>query len=122
MSLSSYLANASETRELHSVVKLRSRYYKTNYQKCKEQVLAYVKTLGGAMVEHVDDDHKELFVQGKKFHIIFSFVQVNPIETSIDIKVEQYGLMGMHRPRKRIIEAYEFLDQRLPFKGVSLHP
>lgn len=121
MSISTFLSNSAETRELHSIQKLRSRYYKANYQKCKDQVLGYVKTLD-AMVEHVDDEHKELFVQSRKYHIIFSFVQVNPIETSIDIKLEQYGLMGMHRPRKRIIEIYEYLDKKLPFKGVSLHP
>lgn len=121
MSIRSYLDNNAETRELHPFPKLRSKYYKTNYNKCKEQVLEYIKGLN-AELRNIDEEHKEIFVQGRNFHMIFSFVQVNPIETSIDIKVEKYGLMGMHKPRKQIIEAYAFLDQRLPFKGVSLHP
>ncbi len=121
MSISSFLNNGAETRELHQVTGLRSRYYKTNYQKSKARVLEYAKTLE-CEVKNINDEHKEIFIQGRKFHIIFSFVQVNPIETSIDMKFEQYGLMGMHRPRKKIIEIYKYLDTHLPFKGVSLHP
>lgn len=121
MSISSFLNNAAETRELHKVSELRSRYYKTNYAKSKARVLEYVKTID-AEVRNIDDAHKEIFIQSGKFHIIFSFVQVNPIETSIDIKVDQYGLMGMHRPRKRIIAIYKYLDTHLQYKGVSLHP
>lgn len=121
MSIRSFIANSAETRELHQVVALRSRYYKTNYAKAKARVLEYVKQLD-VDVRSIDDEHKEVFVQGRRFHIIFSFVQVNPIETSIDIKVEQYGLMGMHRPRKRIIEIYKYLDTHLQFKGCGLHP
>lgn len=121
MSIRSFLNNSAETREVHHINSLRSRYYKTNYPKAKECILQYVNTLK-AEVKNIDDVHKEIFVQGGKFHIIFSIVQVNPIETSIDIKVDQYGLMGMHRPRKRIIEIYKYLDKQLQFKGVSLHP
>lgn len=121
MSVSSFLSNSAETREIHQVVGLRSRYYKSNYKKTKECILEYVKTLN-AEVKNIDDVHREIFIQGGRFHIIFSMVQVTPIETSIDIKVDQYGLMGMHRPRRKIMEIYKYLDSNLSFKGVSLHP
>ena len=120
MSVSSFLNNGAETKEMHQVSGLRSRYYKTNYSKAKARILEYVKEIG-ADIRNVDDAHKEIFIQGKKFHIIFSVVQVNPIETSVDLKVEYYGLMGMHRPRKKIIEIYNYLDKHLEFKGVGLH-
>lgn len=121
MSIRSFLNNSAETREVHQVLGLRSRYYKTNYAKAKACILDYVKDLN-AQVKNIDDAHREIFLQGGRFHIIFSMVQVTPIETSIDIKVEQYGLMGMHRPRKKILEIYKYLDEKLPYKGVSLHP
>jgi hypothetical protein len=121
MSISSFISNSAETREVHQISGLRSRYYKSNYIRAKECILEYVKTIK-AEVNNVDDVHKEIFIQGSRFHIIVSFVQVNPRETSIDIKVDQYGLMGMHRPRKRIIEMYKYTDSKLAFKGISLHP
>lgn len=121
MGAGSFLSNIAETKELHKDGPLRSRYYKTNYKKAKAAVLKYAETLK-VEVRHEDDAHKELFLQGGRFHIIFSFVQVTPIETSIDIKVEQYGLMGMNRPRKHILNCYNYLDKQLDLKGVSLHP
>lgn len=121
MSVSSFLSNSAETRELHQVIGLRTRYYKTNYPKMKACILEYVKTLN-AEVKNIDDEHKEIFVQGARFHIIFSVLQVTPVETSLNIKYDKYGLMGMHRPRKKIVEIYKYLDKKLILKGVSLHP
>lgn len=121
MSLGSWLGTTAETKELHSVVSLRSRYYKTNYKKAKAVVIEYANQLK-ANIKHIDDEHRELLLQSDRFHIIVSFVQVTPIETSIDFKVEMYGLIGMHRPRRKIVAFYEYLDNNLPFKGVGLHP
>lgn len=121
MSLGTYLGNVAETQELHQVIGLRSRYYKTNYQKAKAVVLEYAAEMK-AEIKNIDDEHKELLLQSSRFHIIVTFVQVTPIETSIDFKVEMYGLIGMHRPRKMIIKFYDYLNNNLSFKGVGLHP
>ncbi len=121
MGFFSFLNNTAETKELHSDAELRSRYYKTNYPKAKAVVLEHVNDLK-ASVRNIDDEHKELFIQGDRYHIIVSLVQVNPIETSIDFKVEVYGLAGFGRPKKKIVEFYQYLDQNLSFKGVGLHP
>lgn len=121
MSVRSYLGTIAETQELHSVIGLRSRYYKTNYQKAKAVVLEFAEELK-SIVRNIDDEHKEVLLQNNKYHIIVTFVQVTPIETSVDFKVEMYGLFGLHRPRKMIMKFYEYLDKNLPFKGVGLHP
>ena len=121
MGFFSFIGNTAETSELHSDVELRSRYYKTNYQKTKAVVIEYAEK-NKITVRHIDDQHREVFLQGDRFHIIVSMVQVNPIETSVDFKVEQYSLLGLNRPKKRILTFYQYLDQSLPFKGVGLHP
>ena len=121
MGLFSFINNTAETKELHADVDLRSRYYKTNYQKVKAVVLEYAKDIN-VDVRNIDDAHREIFLQGSRYHIIVSMVQVTPIETSVDFKVEQYGLMGFGRPKKRILEFYAYLNQSLTFKGVGLHP
>lgn len=121
MGVMSFINNLAESKELHSDGLLRTHYYKTNYQKTKAVVLEYAAMIR-ADVRSIDDEHKEVFLQGDRYHIIVSFVQVNPIETSVDFKVEQYGIIGMNRPKKRIIEFYQYLDQQLVLKGISLHP
>lgn len=121
MGFFSFLSNTAETRELHSEVQLRSRYYKTNYAKAKAVVIEYAEK-NKMVVRNVDDDHRELFLQGDRFHIIVVFVQVTPIETSVDFKVETYGLAGWGKPKKRIVALYQYLDQNLAFKGIGLHP
>ena len=121
MGVMSFFNNTAESKELHSEVALRSRYYKTNYQKSKAVVIEYAGTIN-ANVRNIDDVHREVFLQHNRFHIIVSFVQINPYETSVDFKVEYYGLIGMNRPVKRILDFYAYLDKNLQFKGTSLHP
>lgn len=121
MSVKSYFGTVAETQELHSVVGLRSRYYKTSYKIAKAAVLEYVDQIK-AIVKHDDEVHKEMLIQSNRYHIIVTFVQVTPIETSIDFKVEIYGLFGFHRPRNMILKFYNYLNNKLTFKGVGLHP
>jgi hypothetical protein len=121
MVLLSFLSPLAETKELHCDAPLRSRYYKTNYNKTKATLLEFAEQKNWT-VRNVDDEHRELFLQGSKFHVIVSMVQVTPYETSVDFKVEFYTLVGFNRPRKMITELYQYLDKQLPFKGVGLHP
>lgn len=121
MSVGSFFGTTAETQELHTVRELRSRYYKTNYAKAKAVVIEHAKDIK-VNVSNIDDEHKEILLQSNRYHIIVSFVQVNPIETSVDFKVEMYGLFGFHRPRKLVISFYDYLNNNLQFKGVGLHP
>ncbi len=116
-----FLKTISETREMHSVKAFRTHYYKTNYNKVKDAVLAFAKE-DDYTAKNIDDTHGELYLQGKKSHIIVSIVQVTPIETAVDLKVQYYGMIGFNRPKKAIQKTYAYLDQHLPFKGISLHP
>jgi len=121
MGFFSAFQTVAESKELHTDPTLRSRYYKTNYAKTKAVILEYAKN-EGIDVRSIDDEHRELFLQGGRFHIIVSIVQVNPIETSVDFKVEVYGIIGFNRPKKMIHSMYKYLDENLSFKGVALHP
>jgi hypothetical protein len=121
MGFSSFISGTSETSEMHDNRSLRSHYYKTSYTKAKEAMVQYAN-LNGLEVKHVDDTHKELFLQAPLYHIIASFVQINPIETSIDLKIETYTIIGFNRPMKKILNVYRYLDKNLEFKGVGLHP
>lgn len=121
MGLKSFINSLAETKELHSDITLRSRYYKANYSKIKNVIMKYAE-LNKLDVQNVDDVHREILLQSRKYHIIISIVQVSPIESSVDLKIEVYSMIGMGRPRKQIINFYSYLDTNLEFKGVGLHP
>lgn len=121
MGLKDYISNNAETKELHSNQDLRSRYYKANYKKVKAEVEEYSKNKN-IEVKHVDDVHGEIFLQTNSYHMIVSIVQVTPLESAVDMKVQTYKLAGMNVPKKLIIEMYAYLDTKLTFKGTSLHP
>ena len=121
MSVSSFFGTTAETVELHPIIGLRSRYYKSNYAKAKAIILEHASK-SKMIIANIDDEHREILLQSSRYHIIVSLVQVNPIETSVDFKVQMYGIFGFHRPRKVIFSFYAYLDKNLTFKGVGLHP
>ncbi|MCF7925703.1 MAG: hypothetical protein K9L26_04140 [Candidatus Izimaplasma sp.] len=121
MGMFDFLKTILETREMHSITSLRTHYYKKNYKIVKQAVLDYASS-NKLDVQNVDDKHGELYFQAKNFHIIASIVQVTPVETAVDFKVQYYSLIGWNRPLKDIKKFYAYLDQTLPFKGTSLHP
>ena len=113
--------NYAETKELHKDGSLRTRYYKTNYRKAKEVVLQYA-TDKKLEVRNVDDNHGELYLQNSRFHMIVSVIQVTPLETAIDVKVQTYAIAGLGKPKKLCLELYKRCNEHLTYKGVSLHP
>lgn len=121
MAFFDFVKTILETREMHTMTDCRTRYYKTNYNKAKEAILNYANGQN-LDVQSVDDAHGEIYIQAKNFHIIAVAIQVTPIETAVDIKVQYYSLVGFNRPKKRIVEMYAFLKENLPLKGISLHP
>jgi hypothetical protein len=121
MGLKTFLTNNAETRELHVDPELRSRYYKTTFKKVKQVIDQYCDELGIVIV-NVDEVHGEMFLQTSKYHMIASIIQVNPLETAVDLKVQTYQLIGRNVPKAKIAKMYEYLDKNLPFKGVGLHP
>jgi len=116
-----FITNFAETSETHSKSILKTRYYRTRYSIVKDAIIAYAKE-NDYIVNSIDDKHGEIFVQTTKFHLIISVIQVNVIETAVDVKVQTYKIFGFYKPQSIIEQLFTFLDKRLEFKGVGLHP
>lgn len=121
MGLSEMLSNNVETKELHDHKELRTRYYKSSFRKIKEQLEVFCND-SEIEVKNIDEVHGEMFLQTNKYHMIISMIQVTPIETAVDIKVQTYKVIGMYAPKKLILSMYKYLDSKFTFKGTSLHP
>jgi hypothetical protein len=121
MSIASFFSPSAETRELHAITELRTRYYRNNFKECLKvvQSLAETKNMD---VRDVNEHHGEIYLLGNGFDAILTVTQLSPIETGIDIKINLFSFVGLGRPNKRIIEFYKYFDQFLKFKGIALHP
>lgn len=121
MGITKFLSNFAETKERHQNKELRTRYYRTRYSKVKDAVIEYSNHYDFS-INNIDDIHGEIFIQTTKFHLIISIIQVNPLESAIDVKVQTYKVFGMNKPQRTIENLFAFLDKKLEFKGVGLHP
>ena len=121
MAFFDFASNIAETKELHANQYLRTRYYKTRYKNLKDVILAYAKA-NKIKVKSEDDLHGEIFLQTNRYHIIVSIVQVSPLESAVDIKVQTYKILGLYKPLKLILSLYIHIDTKAEFKGTGLHP
>jgi|LGOV01.1.fsa_nt_gb uncharacterized protein YktA (UPF0223 family) len=121
MALFDFASNLEETKELHSNQYLRTHYYKSRYNNIKEIVIAYAKSKK-INIKSEDDRHGEIFLQANGYHIIVSIVQVTPLETAVDVKVQTYRILGLYKPMKLIFTLYNHINTKAEFKGSGLHP
>lgn len=121
MSFTEFFHTTCETRELHSAKELRTRYYRNNFKQCLEALKQLAKQ-DELDLKNVNEAHGEVYLLGNGFDCIVTMIQVTPIETSIDFKINYFSTIGLGRPKKKAIYFYQFLDKALQFKGVSLHP
>ena len=121
MGIKEFLTNFAETSETHPKKILKTRYYRTRYTNVKSVIVDYANR-NDFIINSIDDKHGEIFIQTTKFHFIISVIQVNVVETAVDVKVQTYKIIGMNKPINVIQHLFAFLDKKLEFKGVGLHP
>ncbi len=121
MSFKSTFSTSCETRELHSDPQLRTRYYRNNFKQVLEVIEKLQKELDFD-IRNVDQTHGEVYMISNGFEIIATIIQVTPIETGVDFKVNFFSFIGLGRPKKQAVRLFQALDKELKFKGVALHP
>ncbi len=120
MGLRELITNFAETSETHPKNILKTRYYRTRYTNVKNAIVDY-SNQNDYIINSIDDKHGEIFVQTTKFHLIISVLQINVLETAVDVKVQTYKIIGLNKPQAIIEHLFTFLDKKLEFKGVGLH-
>jgi len=121
MSIKNFFSNTCETRELHRDSSLRTNYYRNNFN----QVLNALNEIANELhleVKNVDKIHKEIYLLGSGYDIIVTLSEITPIEIGVDLKLNWFSGFGYNRPKKKVLEIYAKLKEKLRFKGISLHP
>lgn len=122
MGVKNFLTNHGETKETHFLASMRTRYYKHSSKQIMDLLESYFKNSKDGTVKSRDDEHGELFIQGRRFHVICTVHSFTPRETSVDFKIQTYRLFGARRPEKIVQTIYAYLDKHLTLKGIGLHP
>lgn len=121
MGMFDFLSNTEETKENHHKREFKTRYFRCSYTKTKEAVLNYANA-NDIGVRDVNDTHGEIYLQTRTYHMMISIIQLTPLESAVDVKVQCYRPIGFFKPRKLINDLYEELKNKLQFKGAGLHP
>lgn len=121
MALLDFIKNTEETSERHRNRDFLTCYYRSSYTKVKEAVIRFAEK-NKIDVRDINDEHGEIYLQTRAFHIMVSVVQVNALETAVDLKVQTYGFIGFNKPAKLIKSCYKELNDTLTLKGKALHP
>lgn len=120
MKFRDYFTNDFETGENHHLPELKTRYYRSKYDEAKDTILKLIEIEKGYL-KAISDAHHEVFFQGPNYSCIATIISTRPTETAIDLKVTTNAFIPWGRGRKIIMRIYEYLDKKLPFKGVALY-
>ncbi|NLD26182.1 MAG: hypothetical protein GX661_02350 [Acholeplasmataceae bacterium] len=120
MKFRDYFSNDFETSETHYLPELRTRYYRCRNDVAKEEVLKMISEEQGK-VKAILDEHHEIFFQTPTYTSTITIISTHVTETAIEIKITTNRFLPFGVGRKIIMRLYDYLDKKLPFKGVSLY-
>ncbi len=109
------------TGEREKKLVLQTHYYKTNYENIRNIYLELLDELGHNVVS-VNDDYHEIYSEIPHMEVIAKIIEQNPEETSIDFEIHAEFVVGSKgKAEKFIQQAYDKIEGKYQFKGVSLH-
>lgn len=99
---------------------LKSRWYKANFQMTKKAVLAVLDECGFEP-SVTDDTYGEVFIETQNFTMTITIYEYSLSETSVDVFYQSKRFLDFGASKKDIINFYDLLNNKLEFKGLSLH-
>ena len=120
MKFRDYFSNDFETGENHYINSLKTRYYRCRNEDAKKQVLKLIEAEKGT-VKAIIEQHNEIFFHCPDYTATITVISPRIGETAIDIKVTTYRIIPRGYGKQVIERLYKWLDNNLPFKGVSLY-
>lgn len=115
-----FFATTVETREVHKREDLRTRYYRNNFTQV-EKALRGICDADGMQMQQVNKRYGDIYMIADGYEIFATVLQITPIETAVDLKVNYFATLGLNRPEKKVKHIYAELDKALSFKGTMLH-
>ena len=110
-----------ETSENSSNLVLQTHYYKASYEQIKNAYLEIIEGLNHNIVS-INDDYTEIYSEVPHMTVIAKIIMQDPLETSIDFEIHAEYLVANNRKAFKFIDTVlKKIEEKYPFKGVSLH-
>lgn len=117
----SIFQNNIETRENHRKDSLKTRYYRNSF----DQIVKVLKKLceeEDMEMQNIDKRYGDVYMIGDGFEIMAQIIQITPIETAVDFRINYFSTFGWGRPEKKAVHLYDKLNESLTLRGTQLHP
>lgn len=99
---------------------LKTRWFKTNYNKAKEVVLKVIESYG-LKPSDVNDDYGEILVECQEFNLVVTVFEYKVNEVSIDTYIESHFTFDFGKTKKILLGFYNDVAKNIEFLGYSLH-
>ena len=117
----SIFQNSIETRENHKNPNLRTRYYKNSFNQVKK-AMEKICSEEDMQLQQVNERFGEMYICAFGYEVFVTAIEMSPIETSVDFKINYFSTFGWNRPEKKAIHLFERLNKMLIYRGQMLHP
>ena len=111
-----------ETSENAKNLILQTHYYKATYEQIKNLYLEIVEGLKHKIIS-VNDDFGEICSELPHMSVVAKIINLgDPLETSIDFYIASEYLVASNKKATKFIDiVLKKIEEKYPFKGVSLH-
>jgi hypothetical protein len=120
MRFKDYFSNDFETSDNHYLNTLRTHYYRCTKDTAFMKMHEIIKEMR-ANVKYEDKVRGEIIFEVPSFMATATIVSPTYSETAVDLKVTTFSLLPLGKGKKIIEDLYKKLDNKLPFKGLSLY-
>lgn len=109
-----------ETSDNSSYQELCTHYYRAKQDDAIETVKGLVREFKGKLID-VNEDFLEILFEDASYSCTAKITATTPVEVGIDFNIITFGFISFGKGLKLIKQFYEYLDKKLPLKGISLY-
>lgn len=120
MKFRDYFSNNFETGENHYLDNLRTRYYRARNEEVEKVIEEMIISEKGVL-KAKNENFREIYYECPDYSCTVVVIGPRPTETAVDLNVTTYKILPLGKATKIIDRIYKYLDNKLPFKGVSLY-
>lgn len=109
-----------ETSDNSEYQELCSHYYRAKVSDGLDAIKDLIKANDAKLVDE-NEDYLEILFEGVDYSCTAKITATTPVEIGIDFNIITFNLISFGKGFKLIKSFYEYLDKKLPLKGISLY-
>ena len=109
-----------ETSDNSDSQELCSHYYRAKANDGLKAIKELIVEMNAKLIDE-NNDYLEILFEGLDYSCTAKITSTTPVEIGIDFNIITYNFISFGKGMKLIKSFYEYLDKKLPLKGISLY-